>query len=160
MKKLNGDVILKGLYRVDAEKVKTDKGHLNTVKFGQFTFKVEIENLEENTVTIGLTALDSKALDVSEKIVINVVGRTMNTNQIWNEDKTTTKDNWGVALVLVVCLKVSVTFLNGENPTLYVLDKDRKETGRLNINFDQSSQLCCFESDDSIPSIWYVLTRE
>lgn len=150
----------KGIYIVNSERVKTATGHVKSIDFGSFNFSIELENYEENTATVGVTSLDMKPLEKSEKILMIVVGRTMNTGQVWDKDKTTTKENWGGPPVLAECIPISGSFFNGKNAQLHVLNKDGQDNGTLPLSFDENTNKWSFESDFSNPSIWYVITRE
>lgn len=150
----------KGLYIVDSERVKTATGHVKDINFGSFNFSISLQNFAENTATVGVTSLDMKPLEKSEKILLIVVGRTMNTGQKWDKDKTTTKENWGKAPVLAECIDISGSFLDGKNAKLHVLNKDGQDNGTLPLQYDENANKWSFASDASNPSIWYVITRE
>ena len=83
------------IFKVNAPKVKMATGYFKNDyhKIDNFEFKMNLTNNE--IASIALISMDSLPIENSKKMILSIVGKVQNTNQIWNINKTTINNGWG-----------------------------------------------------------------
>ena len=121
--------------------------------------KLKLNDTLNETCTIGLISLDNKSLNSSEKILLAIVGKIRNTEQIWNENRTSTSQGWGKAPTLVQYIEMSVlfNFEEKEKPVVYSIN----DLGELNKQFNIEGQRgkWVLKSDENNPTLNYYIIR-
>ena len=122
--------------------------------------KVKLNEELSETCTIGLVSLDDKKLENSEKLLLTIVGKVRNTNQIWNDDRTSTyKAGWGKAPTLVQFIEIEaiLKFKEDEKPKIFSINN----YGELNKEFILSGNKnnWILKSDDENPTLNYYIIR-
>lgn len=149
-----------GIYTVNTDYIKYAVGHLmNKINWDSFTVEVERKN-SKDTTTVAISSLDLKELDLSEKILIAVVGKARNTGQQWDDNRTTTSKSWGKAPVCVEFIKFKISFVSiGSDQCVIVLNNNGEPNGTLELKKEES-QMLSFSNDEKNPSLWFLLTRK
>ena len=119
-------------YYVKTEKYITLTGFLGNLKMNKINnlgniinIKVKLNEEMNETCTIGLVSLDDKKLENSEKLLLTIVGKVRNTNQVWNSDRTSTySSGWGKAPTLVQFIEIEaeLKFKEEEKPKVYSIN--------------------------------------
>jgi hypothetical protein len=123
--------------------------------------KVKLNDEMNETCTIGLVSLDDKKLENSEKLLLTVVGKVRNTNQVWNSDRTSTySSGWGKAPTLVQFIEIEaeLKFKEEEKPKVYSINN----YGELNKEFDITGNRnkWVLKSDEENPTLNYYIIRK
>ena len=123
--------------------------------------KVKLNGQINDTCTIGLVSLDDKILEKSEKLLLTIVGKMRNTNQIWDEGKTTTKKaGWGTAPTLVqfIEMEAKLKFKEEEKPQVFSINR----YGELGKEFKLSGEKnnWVLKSDEENPTLNYYIIRK
>ena len=155
-------------YYVKTEKYITLTGFLGNQKMNKVNYlgnliniKVKINEEMDETCTIGLVSLDNKKLENSEKLLLTVVGKTRNTNQVWNSDRTSTySSGWGKAPTLVQFIEIEaeLKFKEEEKPKVYSINN----YGELNKEFDikGNRNKWVLKADEENPTLNYYIIRK
>jgi hypothetical protein len=155
-------------YYVKTEKYITLTGFLGNLKMNKvnnlgnlINIKVKLNDEMNEACTIGLVSLDDKKLENSEKLLLTVVGKVRNTNQVWNSDRTSTySSGWGKAPTLVQFIEIEaeLKFKEEEKPKVYSINK----YGELNKEFDITGNRnkWVLKSDEENPSLNYYIIRK
>ena len=153
-------------YLVKNDKYITLSGYLGNSKMdiehnlgNILQIKLKLNDTLNETCTIGLISLDNKSLNSSEKILLTIVGKIRNTEQIWNENRTSTSQGWGKAPTLVQYIEMSVifNFEEKEKPVVYSIN----DLGELNKQFNIEGQRgkWVLKSDENNPTLNYYIIR-
>ncbi len=108
---------------------------------------------------ITVIALDGKALEKSDHLLISAVGRVENTGMGWNADRTSVGDKWGGAPVIAEGIEAKIALdAKAKRAAVYALDggggRARQvacdvESGRLGIDLGPQWK-----------TLWYEVTIE
>ena len=153
-------------YYVKSEKYITLSGYLGNSKMdiehnleNILTIKLKLNESLNETCTVGLISLDNKSLKDSEKILLTIVGKIRNSEQIWNEDRTSTSKGWGKAPTLVqyIQMKSVFNFEEKQKPIIYSINN----LGELNKQFkiEGESGKWVLNSDENNPTLNYYIIR-
>ena len=157
----------KAYYYVKTEKYITLTGFLGNSKMNiennlgeLINIKVKLNEEFSETCTIGLVSLDDKKLENSEKFLLTIVGKVRNTNQIWNDDRTSTYNaGWGKAPTLVQFIEIEaiLKFKEDEKPKIFSINK----YGELNKEFSLEGNKAnwILKSDEENPTLNYYIIR-
>ena len=155
-------------YYVTNEKYITLTGFLGNLKMDKINklgnlidIKVKLNETLNETCTIGLVSLDDKKLENSEKLLLTIVGKARNTNQTWNENRTSTlKNRWGTEPVLAqyIEMEAELKFNEKEKPKIYSIN----EYGELNKEFNLTGNRnkWILKSDENNPTLNYYIIRK
>ena len=157
---------IENFYYVKNDKYITLTGYLGNSKMDIehnlgdiLTIKLKLNESLNETCTIGLISLDNKNLKNSEKILLTIVGKIRNSEQIWNEERTSTGKNWGKAPILVQYIKMNAVFKfeEKEKPVVYSINN----LGELNEKFIIGGQKgkWILNSDENNPTLNYYIIR-
>ena len=153
-------------YYVKSEKYITLSGYLGNSKMdiehnleNILTIRLKLNESLNETCTVGLISLDNKSLKDSEKILLTIVGKIRNSDQIWNEDRTSTSKGWGKAPTLVqyIQMKSVFNFEEKQKPIIYSINN----LGELNEKFIIGGQKgkWILNSDENNPTLNYYIIR-
>ena len=153
-------------YYVKNEKYITLSGYLGNSKMdiehnleNILTIKLKLNETLNETCTIGLISLDNKSLKESEKILLTIVGKIRNSEQIWNEDRTSTSKGWGKGPTLAqyIEMKSIFNFDEKQKPIVYSINN----LGELNkqFNIEGESGKWVLNSDENNPTLNYYIIR-
>ena len=122
--------------------------------------KVKLNEKLNDTCTIGLVSLDGKKLESSEKLLLTIVGKVRNTDQKWNEGRTTTSSGWGKSPTLVQFIEFEaiLNFKEEEKPTVFSINRYGEKDKELAVN--GSSTKWILKSDEDNPSLNYYIIRQ
>lgn len=155
-------------YYVTTDKYITLTGFLGNSKMNKennlgdlINIKVKLNEKINDTCTIGLVSLDDKTLEKSGILLLTVVGKVRNTNQIWDEGKTTTrKAGWGTAPTLVQFIEIEakLKFKEEEKPKVFSINR----YGELNKEFELTGEKnnWVLKSDEENPTLNYYIIRK
>ncbi len=164
----NTEVGNEAYYYVTTDKYITLTGFLGNSKMNKennlgnlINIKVKLNGQINDTCTIGLVSLDDKILEKSEKLLLTIVGKMRNTNQIWDEGKTTTKKaGWGTAPTLVqfIEMEAKLKFKEEEKPQVFSINR----YGELGKEFKLSGEKnnWVLKSDEENPTLNYYIIRK
>ena len=122
--------------------------------------KVKLNENLNDTCTIGLVSLDDKKLEDSEKLLLTIVGKVRNTDQKWNEQRTTTSSGWGVAPTLVQFIEFEaiLKFKEEEKPQVFSINRFGEKDKELTLTGNSTEWI--LKSDDEKPSLNYYIIRK
>ena len=124
------------------------------------TIKLRLNESLNETCTVGLVSLDNKDIKNSEKILLSVVGKIRNSEQIWNEGRNSTSKGWGKAPVLAQYIEINAIFNfdDKEKPIIYSINN----LGELNkqFNIEGQSGKWILNSDENNPTLNYYIIRK
>ena len=122
--------------------------------------KVKLTDKFNETCTIGLISLDGKKLERAKKLLLTIVGKVRNTDQIWNDDRTSTNIGWGKSPTLVQFIEFEaiLKFNDKEKPKAFSINK----FGELNEEFilGGNKNNWVLKSDENNPTLNYYIIRE
>ena len=153
-------------YYVITDKYITLTGFLGNSKMNKdndlgdlVTIKVKLNENLNDTCTIGLVSLDNQKLENSEKLLLTIVGKVRNTDQKWNEQRTTTKSGWGKAPTLVQFIEFEaiLKFKEKEKPKVFSINSYGEKDKEFNLNGKSKKWL--LKSDEKNPSLNYYIIR-
>ena len=123
------------------------------------TIKLKLNETLNETCTVGLMSLDNKSIIKSEKLLLTIVGKIRNSEQIWNQGRNSTAEGWGKAPTLVQYIEINAVFKFKENekPSIYSINN----LGELNKKFNVEGQAgnWILKSDENNPTLNYYITR-
>ena len=123
------------------------------------TIKLKLNDTLNDTCTVGLISLDNKNIINSEKILLTIMGKIRNSEQVWNEERTSTAQGWGKAPTLVQYIEFNAVFNFPENekPIVYSINN----FGELNKQFKIEGQAgkWILHSDENNPTLNYYIIR-
>ena len=123
------------------------------------TIKLKLNEILNETCTVGLMSLDNRSIIKSEKLLLTVVGKIRNNEQIWNQGRNSTAEGWGKAPTLVQYIEINAVFKFKENekPSIYSINN----LGELNKKFNIEGQAgnWILKSDENNPTLNYYITR-
>jgi hypothetical protein len=104
---------------------------------------------------IAITAMDGRALDDSQKILITACGRCENTEMEFSNDRRTVGRNWGRAPVLIEPVEGTITLpMSGESPmTCKILNPD----GTVKKQFQVKNGKIPLKAEHG--TMWYLMER-
>ena len=121
--------------------------------------KLKLNESLNETCTVGLTSLDNKNINDSEKLLLTIMGKIRNTDQTWNQWRTSTSEGWGKAPVLAQYIKMNAIFKfkEKEKPVVYSINN----LGELNQKFEIQGQPgnWVLNSDENNPTLNYYIMR-
>ena len=154
-------------YYVKTEKYITLTGFLGNLKMDKennlgnlIYIKVKLNEELKETCTIGLVSLDDKKLENSEKLLLTVVGKTRNTNQVWNSDRTSTySSGWGKAPTLAQFIEIEaeLKFKEEEKPKVYSINNYGELYKEFDIKGNRNKWV--LKSDEENPTLNYYIIR-
>ncbi|KAH0790998.1 cellulase family glycosylhydrolase [Histomonas meleagridis] len=158
-----GDEIIweKGKFITNSSKVifATGTQLSNALDFGPLI--VSMDQKEHSSRTFAAASLDNKPLTSSRKFIIAVVGNEMNSNQKWNNDRTSTGSanggNYGTEPILVEKIKFTVNIKGGNNYTITKLSPNAMPIGECKFNEEENG--ISFTNDNNNPTLWYLVER-
>ena len=153
-------------YYVNTDKIITLTGFLGNVNMDKknnlgdlLDIKIKLNESLNETCTIGILSLDNKNLENSEKILLTIVGKVRNTDQMWNEARTSTSKSWGKApsLVQYIEFEACLKFQEDQKPDIYSINN----LGELNEKFDIKGEggNWILNSDENNPALNYYIIR-
>ena len=154
-------------YYVTTDKYITLTGFLGNSKMNinnnlgdLINIKVKLNENLNDTCTIGLVSLDDKKLEDSEKLLLTIVGKVRNTDQKWNEQRTTTSSGWGVAPTLVQFIEFEaiLKFKEEEKPQVFSINRFGEKDKELTLTGNSTEWI--LKSDDEKPSLNYYIIRK
>ena len=155
-------------YYVKTEKYITLTGFLGNLKMNKINnlgnlinIKVKLNEELKETCTIGLVSLDDKKLENSEKLLLTVVGKVRNTNQVWNNDRTSTySSGWGKAPTLVQYIEIEaeLKFKEEEKPKIYSINNYGELYKEFDIKGNKNKWI--LKSDEENPTLNYYIIRK
>jgi len=155
-------------YNVKTLKYITLTGFLGNSKMNKvnnlgnlINIKVKLNEEMNETCTIGLISLDDKKLENSEKLLLTIVGKVRNTNQVWNKDRTSTSDSgWGKAPTLVQFIEIEaeLKFKEEEKPKVYSINKYGELYKEFDIQGNRNKWV--LKSDEENPTLNYYIIRK
>lgn len=104
---------------------------------------------------IAITAMDGRALDDSQKILITACGRCENTGMEFSDDRRTVGRNWGRAPVLIEPVEGTIKLpISGESPiTCKILNSD----GTVKKQFQVKNGKIPLKAEHG--TMWYLMER-
>jgi hypothetical protein len=155
-------------YKVSAEKYFTLTGFLGNSKMSinnnisnLINIRLKLNESLNETCTIGLVSLDDKKLEESEKLLLTVVGKARNTEQVWNDERTTTyKNGWGHAPTLVQYIQIEciLKFEEDNKPKIYSINRLGELGKEFNVIGEKNKWI--LKSDKNNPSLNYYIIRD
>ena len=163
----NTNIGNKAYYYVKTEKYITLTGFLGNSKMDKVNnlgdlvdIKMKLADKFNETCTIGLISLDDQKLERAKKLLLTIVGKVRNTDQIWNDDRTSTYDLWGRSPTLVQFIEFEaiLKFNDKEKPKVFSINK----FGELNKEFilGGNKNNWVLKSDENNPTLNYYIIRE
>jgi hypothetical protein len=122
-------------------------GHRFSSRFGQFSFR----ELEGQFGSLSIVALDGQSLGTSKRLLVTAMGRCENRGMGWNKDRTTVRDQWGIAPTMVVPLIVQWEWKSTESKLTPLNPDGSRRTGRM------VREMIELRADDK--TVWYEVTR-
>ena len=122
---------------------------------------VRVDLKSPRFAAITLSSLDGKPLDKSSRILVTACARTENTDQKWNEARTSVTNQWGKAPTLIepVRARLILNHAPGGKPRLIAIGGDGKPLKELPVEIADDGKW-----DINLPgdpaTLWYVLTVE
>ncbi|KAK8839346.1 hypothetical protein M9Y10_032282 [Tritrichomonas musculus] len=170
------EIIWNDTYQIKTPKMKTITGMIGdsnkSIENDLDLLKIRIklnEKLNESA-TVGIVSLDDKELENSGKILLVIAGKTKNTNQKWNKDRTSTGRvdegcNWGCAPILVQFIEFdAILFLQEkEKPTIWTINEFGEKNKTLeieNLEIRENKYRWAFKSNLSMPSLSFIIERK
>ena len=146
------------IFKVNAPIVKMSTGFFQTNlhQIGNFEFKMNL--LKNETVSIALVSMDSLPIESSKKMILTVVGIVKNSNQNWNENRTSINYGWGYGPVLTKFYNYDIYIPGNNKINVFVLNPDGEENGTLPVKY--ISNKWKFSSDINNPTVIYFISRE
>ena len=122
--------------------------------------KVKLNEKLNDTCTIGLVSLDDKKLEDSEKLLLTIVEKVRNTDQKWNEQRTTTSSGWGVAPTLVQFIEFEaiLKFKEKEKPRIFTINRYGEKDKELTLSGNSTNWI--LKSDEEKPTLNYYIIRK
>jgi hypothetical protein len=163
----NSNIGNNAYYNVKTKKYITLTGFLGNSKMNidnnlgeLINIKLKLNESLNETCTIGLVSLDDKNLDISGKLLLTIVGKIRNTNQTWNENRTSTYQvGWGQAPILAQYIEMNAVlkFKDKEKPKVYSINR----YGELNKEFvlEGENNNWILKSDKDNPTLNYYIIR-
>ena len=155
-------------YYVKTLKYITLTGFLGNLKMNKvnnlgnlINIKVKLNEEMNETCTIGLISLDDKKLENSEKLLLTIVGKVRNTNQVWNNDRTSTYNSgWGKAPTLVQFIEIEaeLKFKEEEKPKVYSINNYGELYKEFDIKGNRNKWI--LKSDEENPTLNYYIVRK
>jgi len=155
-------------YYVKTLKYITLTGFLGNLKMNKvnnlgnlINIKVKLNEEMNETCTIGLVSLDDKNLENSEKLLLTIVGKVRNTNQVWNSNRTSTySTGWGKAPTLVQFIEIEaeLKFKEEEKPKVYSINNYGELYKEFDIKGNRNKWV--LKSDDENPTLNYYIIRK
>ena len=155
-------------YNVKTEKYITLTGFLGNSKMdiknnlgNLIDIKVKLNEEYNETCTIGLLSLDDQKLEKSKKLLLTIVGKVRNTNQKWNENRTSTYDEgWGKSPTLVQFIEIEaiLKFKDEEKPKVFSINRYGELDKEFNLEGNKNKWI--LKSDKNNPTLNYFIIRE
>jgi hypothetical protein len=155
-------------YNVKTSKYITLTGFLGNLKMDKvnnlgnlINIKVKLNEEMNETCTIGLISLDDKKLENSEKLLLTIVGKVRNTNQVWNSNRTSTiNSGWGKAPTLVQFIEIEaeLKFKEEEKPKVYSINNYGELYKEFDIKGNRNKWI--LKSDEENPTLNYYIIRK
>jgi len=155
-------------YNVKTLKYITLTGFLGNLKMNKvnnlgnlINIKVKLNEEMNETCTIGLISLDDKKLENSEKLLLTIVGKVRNTNQVWNNNRTSTYNSgWGKAPTLVQFIEIEaeLKFKEEEKPKVYSINNYGELYKEFDIKGNRNKWI--LTSDEENPTLNYYIIRK
>jgi len=155
-------------YKVSAEKYFTLTGFLGNSKMSinnnisnLINIRLKLNESLNETCTIGLVSLDNKKLEESEKLLLTIVGKARNTEQVWNAERTTTyKKGWGHAPTLAQYIQIEciLKFKEGNKPKVYSINRFGELGKEFNLSGERNKWI--LKSDKNNPTLNYYIIRD
>jgi hypothetical protein len=155
-------------YKVNAEKYFTLTGFLGNSKMSinnnisnLINIRLKLNESLNETCTIGLVSLDDKKLEDSEKLLLTIVGKARNTEQVWNTERTTTyKNGWGHAPTLVQYIQIEciLKFKEENRPKIYSINRLGELGKEFNLAGERNKWI--LKSDKNNPTLSYYIIRD
>ena len=124
------------------------------------SIKLKLNETLNETCTVGVISLDNKDLINSEKILFSITGKVRNSEQIWNKERTSTREGWGIAPTLVQYIQFNAIFKfkDKEKPVVYSINN----LGEINkqLNIEGQAEKWVLNSDENNPSLDYYIIRK
>ena len=153
-------------YYVITDKYITLTGFLGNSKMNKdnnlgdlVNIKVKLNENLNDTCTIGLVSLDDKKLKDSEKLLLTIVGKVRNSDQKWNEQRTTTSSGWGSAPTLVQFIKFEAVlkFKEKEKPKVFSINRFGEKGKEFTLTGKSNKWI--LQSDEENPSLNFYIIR-
>ena len=164
----NTDTGNEAYYNVKTDKYITLTGFLGNSKMNKennlgdlINIKVKLNEELNDTCTIGLVSLDDKNLEISEKLLLTVVGKVRNTDQIWNKEKTSTySTGWGKAPTLVQYIEIEAVlkFKEEEKPQVFSINRYGELGSEFELIGEKNNWI--LKSNDENPTLNYYIIRK
>ncbi|MBN2583076.1 MAG: carbohydrate binding domain-containing protein, partial [Planctomycetes bacterium] len=110
---------------------------------------------------VTLSSLDGRPLAVSGRILITACSRMENTDQQWNEARTSVADHWGKSPTLIEPVRATIALSHAKaaKPRLAALDGDGKPLKEWPVDLaDDGTWKLTLPGNPA--TLWYVLTCE
>jgi hypothetical protein len=121
--------------------------------------KVRARTPERYTASVIVESLDDLQIAESESIVVVVASTVKNEGAIWDENRTTTKQNWArtCAMHLYVDFEITIPGTN-DNVTIYRLTSNGEINGT--VEAEKTEAGFKFSSNKEAPTMWYHIVRK
>jgi hypothetical protein len=160
----NTDVGNEAYYSVTTEKYITLTGFLGNSRMSKenklgdlINIKVKLNEELNETCTVGLVSLDDQKLENSKKLLLTVVGKVRNTDQKWNNDRTSTYNkDWGKGPILAQFIEIESVLKFKHKPRVYSINR----LGEFGKEFDLTGKEnnWILKSDEGNPTLNYYIT--
>jgi len=110
---------------------------------------------------IRLFSLDNKKLEESEKLLLTIVGKARNTDQVWNAERTSTyKSGWGHAPTLVQYIQIEciLKFKEENKPKIFSINRFGELGKEFILTGERNKWI--LKSDKNNPTLNYYIIRD
>ena len=90
--------------------------------------------------------------------MLTVVGKVRNTEQIWNEDRTSTNKNWGKEPILAQFIEIESILKFKEKPKVYAINRYGELGKEFNLIGNEKNWI--LKSDENNPTLNFYITRK
>lgn len=111
-----------------------------------------------NFATLTLTAMDGKVNAQSERLLLTVMGKSENTGQNWNADRTGIGDSWGQGPVLAEAISVNASIRVDGPRQVWALDTTGHR--RTLVPSKVENGTLSFQLNPDFGTVWYEIVRQ
>jgi hypothetical protein len=153
-------------YMVNAPAVRSVVGYIGgrTIKLGDVS--ITVHESASNWASVAVAALDGKPVNESQRVLVVVVGRVVNSNMHWNKDRTGVQSvppveatpagnmpHWGEAPIVAEAVKATICMPGGRVQALDVTGSPKME-----VPIREVADGIEFTTDAAYQTLWYAVT--